>query len=460
MDVVQHAENWLTQHRSAPHFLWVHLYDPHDPYEPPPPYDESYKGRLYDGEIAYADSALNNFLSYLKKQGWYERSLIIVAGDHGEGLGEHREETHGIFLYDATIHIPLIIKLPSLNIKGRVVDAQVRTIDMLPTALDIVASPIPPGLDGQSLKPYLDGRAAADRTAIGETDYPLRFGWAPLRSIREGGLKLVEAPRPELYNLQTDPKELHNAYAPGDVKAQALHKELTDAGANHPAETNDASARLSLPDPKDKIEEQNLLHSAMLASDDNQPEQARAVLEKVLAMDPKSPTALQQLGQLELASKNYDKASGYLKRALEVRPNDAASALSLGQSLEQSGDLSGAKGALETALKLNPNQFAARLILGRVEFKSNDLSAAEDQLEAALLLQPQDAEAQVALAEVLVAQKKFPEAVSQLEPLAQRHPSSLLYETLSKAYAGMGKAELSQKAQSRAKALSTDHNAK
>jgi tetratricopeptide (TPR) repeat protein len=458
MEVVQHAETWLAQHRTGPHFMWMHLYDPHDPYEPPAPFSQTYKDRLYDGEIAYADSALGHFIAYLKKQGIYEASLIIVVGDHGEGLGEHREETHGIFLYDATTHVPLLVKLPSRVPQKKVVDAQVRTTDILPTALDLVAVPVPQELDGQSLKAYLNGSVASDRTAIGETDYPLRFGWSPLRSVRERGSKYIEAPRPELYNLQADPKELHNIYSADEATVQKLRKELVDVSAKSPDGAKDANARLSLPDPKDRIEEQNLLHSAMLASEDNQPEQARAALERVIAMDPKSPTALQQLGQLEFSAKNYQKAAGYLKQALEVRPDDAASAYSLGQALELSGNMPGARDALETSLRINPSQFPARLLLGRVELRMNDLSAAEDQLEAALLLEPQNAEATIVLAEVLVAQKKFTDAAAQLEPLARTHPSRELYETLSKAYAGEGKTEAAQKAQARAKALS-DANA-
>ena len=129
LEVVQHAETWLSAHPAGPHFVWVHLYDPHDPYEPPSPFSETYKDRLYDGEVAYADSALAHFVAYLKKQGWYENSVIVVVGDHGEGLGEHHEETHGIFLYDSTTHVPLIVKLPSGNAVAKVVDAQVRTTD-------------------------------------------------------------------------------------------------------------------------------------------------------------------------------------------------------------------------------------------------------------------------------------------------------------------------------------------
>src|ERR1022692_2265060 len=129
MDVVQHAEAWLTAHPSGPHFVWVHLYDPHDPYEPPVPYSRIYKDRLYDGEIAYADSALANFITYLKKTGRYRNSIIVAVGDHGEGLGEHHEDTHGIFLYDSTTHVPLILKLAHGLNPGVAVDAQVTTLD-------------------------------------------------------------------------------------------------------------------------------------------------------------------------------------------------------------------------------------------------------------------------------------------------------------------------------------------
>src|SRR5205807_8453787 len=209
------------------------LYDPHDPYEPPPPYSEIYKGHFYDGEIAYADSALGHFLAYLKKQNWYDEALIVVVGDHGEGLGEHGEDTHGIFLYDSTTHVPLIIKLPQSagpstalvknkerKSSGGIVTAQVRTIDLMPTILGVLNFPLPSSLDGVSLTPLWQNRAQnsltsqSDRIAIGETDYPLRFGWSPLKSVRVSGEKYIEAPRPEFYDLSADPQERKNAYEP------------------------------------------------------------------------------------------------------------------------------------------------------------------------------------------------------------------------------------------------------
>jgi len=169
-EVVQHAEAWMTAHPAGPHFVWVHLYDPHDPYEPPPPYSQTYKDRLYDGEIAYADSVLAGFVAFLKKTGRYDNALIVVVGDHGEGLGEHHEDTHGIFLYDSTTHVPLIMKTPGGGNPGKIVDAQVRNTDILPTVTGLVGVAPPEVLDGESLQPYLSGAESEDRTAIGETD--------------------------------------------------------------------------------------------------------------------------------------------------------------------------------------------------------------------------------------------------------------------------------------------------
>ena len=447
MEVVQHAESWLNDHPAGPHFVWVHFYDPHDPYEPPAPYSERYKDRLYDGEIAYADSALANFLGYLKQHGWYENSLVVMLGDHGEGLGEHHEETHGIFLYDATTHVPLIIKLPAGMYHGKVVDAQVRTIDVLPTVLDLARASTAATFDGQSLKPYLAGTESAERIAIGETDYPLRFGWAPLRSVRAEGRKFIEAPRPELYDLNTDPKELTNSYQSGDPAVQKFRGILADAKLNSPDIAQ-------LPDPKDKIDEQNLLHTAMMAGDDNRIEDARAAYEKVLQLDPKSPTALRQLGELEFTAGNYAKAGEYLKRARQVRPEDATAAFSEGQALEKTGDLAGARDALEASLKQTPSQLPARLLLGQVYLGLKDAKAAEDQFEAAQLIDADSIDAQLGLARAQIADHNFADAISALEALSKAQSGNAeVFDLLAQAYDGSGNKQDAAQAEAKAKAL-------
>jgi tetratricopeptide (TPR) repeat protein len=490
MDVIERTEKWLDRHRTGPRFVWVHLYDPHDPYEPPPPYSQKYKDRLYDGEIAYADSALGQFVTYLKNHGWYESAVVVAVGDHGEGLGEHGEDTHGIFLYDSTTHVPLIFKLKRNQRAGAVVAAQVRTTDIFPSILDLAGIPRPDALDGESLRSYLAGTDVADRTAFGETDYPLRFGWAPLRSVREAGFKFIEAPRPELYNLDSDAQEVDNQYAPWDPNVQKFRAQLaelrsklpkpeaTSAGVVGKGTTDELRAlgylgpsdALSsttvpepslLPDPKDKISEQNLLHAAMLASDDGRIAEARIDLTKVLQSDPKSPTALLQLGQLELEAGNGAKASDYLRRAAEVRPDDAMAAFDYARALNLSGDLPHARDALDASLKLNPSQFPARLLMGQICLRLEDPKAAEDQLEAALLLQPRNREAQLALAEAMLAQREFPDAANVLETVAKSQPQDPdVYELLAQTYRELGKNALASQAEARAKALQTGQSVK
>ena len=483
MDVVARAETWLNAHDAAPHFVWVHLYDPHDPYEPPPPYSDVYKDRLYDGEIAYADSALGHFVMYLKKRSWYEEALVIVVGDHGEGLGEHGEDTHGIFLYDSTTHVPLILKLPNEQEAGKVVEKQVRTTDILPTILELLGIPAPASLDGISLKPTFLDTGAPSRTVFGETDYPLRFGWAPLRSVRNEGFKFIEAPQPEFYDLRSDPGELRNHYMPWDAEVQKLRKILAESRvapphAGKPSATavspstidelralgylSATDARSStdvpepslLPDPKDKIEEQNLLHVAMIASEGGRSVEARTALGKVLRLDNRSEIALLQLGRLEMESKNYMKAARYLRRASEFRPEDADIAFDYGRALDLSGDLPGARHALQGSLKLNPKQLATRLLLAQVCLKSNDPKAAEDEFETALLLQPESAEGQIGLAKALLRQKKFGDAVDFLQERTRSSGNNAdFFELLAQAYTGLGKPGPAQAAKDKAKKI-------
>jgi arylsulfatase A-like enzyme/Flp pilus assembly protein TadD len=484
MVVVQHAEAWLSAHPNGAHFVWVHLYDPHDPYEPPAPYSQIYKDHLYDGEIAYADSALGTFIAYLKKHAWYENSVIVVVGDHGEGLGEHHEDTHGIFLYDSTTHVPLIVKLPTAHEEGKakVVDAQVRTTDILPTVLDLLGAPGLETKEGESLKAYFTGTEVAARAAFGETDYPLRFGWAPLRSVRTEGFKFIEAPRPEFYDLRRDAGELDNKYEPWSVQVQKSRGMLAALRPNQPQHESSRSAvgegtinelkalgylgpadagsatnvpePSLLPDPKDKIEEQNLLHAAMIASEDNRPAEAGQALGKVLDLNPKSPMALRDLGELELHSGDYARAAQHLKAAMEVRPDDAGAAFYEGQALEKIHDLNGARDALEVSLKLLPGRFQARLLLGQVYLALKDPKAAEDQFEAALLLQSGNVEAKLGLASAQIAEGNFDDALRQLEPLSRTQPNDPeVFELLAEVYSGLGKTVPARQAKSRADAL-------
>jgi len=484
MDVVQRAETWLTAHPEGPHFVWLHLYDPHDPYEPPAPFLQIYKDHLYDGEIAYADSALADFVRYLKRNDWYQNSLIVAVGDHGEGLGEHHEDTHGIFLYDSTTHVPLILKLPTRigDIRMKVITPQVRTIDILPTVLEITHISSPSTLDGESLKMYCtrEKPQAPERIVYGETDYPLRFGWAPLRSVRMHGLKFIEAPRPELYDLRQDAAEMNNRYEPWNPQVQNLRGLLAVIRGKEPASSGGTIEQVTidelkalgylsrasdgsttnvpepslLPDPKDKIEEQNFLHQAMIASEDNRPHAAREFLTKAVQLDPKSPIALRQLGDLELATGDYAESAQHLKAALEINPNDSDAALHEGEALEKAQDLAGARDALEFSLNLTPGGIDARLLLGLVYLELKNAKAAENQFESALLLQPGSVVAQLGVAKAEIAEGNFKHAATKLNALSKLQPRNAeIFDLLVKAYSNMGRKVEAQQAEARAKLL-------
>ncbi|MGA8537893.1 MAG: sulfatase-like hydrolase/transferase [Terriglobales bacterium] len=453
MEVVEHAETWFEKHRTGPHFVWVHLYDPHDPYEPPPPFSEKYKDHLYDGEIAYADFALAHWIAFLKKNGVYDNAIIIVTGDHGEGLGEHGEDTHGLFLYDSTLHIPLILKFAGAAHHGSVIDAQVRTTDILPTILQATGIATPAELNGESLFPLIEQSAISNRELFGETDYPLRWGWAPLRALRADDAKLIEAPRPELYDLKADPKELKNLYPSDGSRVQTMQVEMAKWKAKLPPNPA-AKVAETLPDPKDKVAVQNLLHNAMLASDDDRSDDARKFLEKALQLDPSSPTALRQLGELELASGDFAQAAGHLKRASELRPDDSTAAFELGEAAAKSGDWPAARDALELSLKLAPGQLSARLLLGRVYLQLKDAKNAEDQFEAALLVDSNSSEGRLGLAEGQIQLSDFAGALPDLEALAKNEPrNAATLHLLARAYRGLGREQDARRVEGQAAAI-------
>ncbi|MFZ0479742.1 MAG: sulfatase-like hydrolase/transferase [Terriglobales bacterium] len=459
--VVDHAESWLEHHPAgshsvAPRFVWVHLYDPHDPYEPPPPFSEKYASHLYDGEIAYADSALGHFIATLRKSGAYQNAIIIIVGDHGEGLGEHGEETHGLFLYDSTLHVPLIIKMPEAAHRGLVVDTLVRTTDILPTVLSLTGTPAPTELNGESLIPLIGDHANSQttRSLFGETDYPLRWGWAPLRALREQNAKLIEAPRPEFYDLKADPHELKNIYSAQNADVASLQSEIAKWEAKLPAPLTGSQATLNLPDPKDKVKVQNLLHRSMLASDDGRAAESRDYLEKAVQIDPDSAVALRQLGELDFASQDYAKAATHLKRALQLRSDDSTAAFELGEALEKTGDYAGSRDALEASLRVLPSQMSARLLLGQVYLQLKDATNAEDQFEAALLVESDNKEGRMGLAQAQIMKGEAASALPDLEALTKSDPENAeAWRLLSQAYDALHRPTDAAKASQKAAAL-------
>src|SRR6202166_428633 len=209
-----HVLEWLGLQQGSPFFLWFHLWGAHDPYKPPEPFRSRFPGAPYNGSIAYVDATVGKLIDYLRNQGLYDNSLIAVAADHGESLGEHGELTHSIFLYDSTIHVPLLLKLPGNRSAGQRVSATASLVDLAPTLIDSLGQTPPQSMQGRSLLPLIGNPHPESRSSLATGDHSERsFGWSALVSLRSANQLYVRAPRPELYDLSSDPGAKINLYA-------------------------------------------------------------------------------------------------------------------------------------------------------------------------------------------------------------------------------------------------------
>ena len=231
------ASRWLEQQKGKKWFLWMHLYDPHDPYDPPEPFKTQYAGRLYDGEIAYTDDVVGRLLTKLDSIGAKDNTVIVLTADHGESLGEHSEDTHAMFLYNATQHVPLIIHVPGTRAKR--VPGVVRHIDLAPTILDWLGIQPPAEMQGSSLSGVINGREKKERVAFAESRYAeIHYGWSPLQSVTTGQYKYIDAPHPELYDWKKDPSESHNLIQEKASIAKVLRETLQDIVARESSGEN------------------------------------------------------------------------------------------------------------------------------------------------------------------------------------------------------------------------------
>ena len=248
-EVMDAALGWLRVNPPQPIFLWVHLYDPHDPYTPPEPYASRYRTHPYDGEIAFDDAQVGRLMQFLKDAGIYDSSVIVLMADHGEGLGEHGERTHGFFVYNSTLHVPVIIRVPGAA--PRVISDEISSVDIMPTVLQALKIPVPASVQGRGLLSEILGRSISGKSNLyAETYLPLlHFHWNQLRSYQSRGMKFIEAPRPELYDTRTDPKELKNLYASKQALGHSLHDDLFTLLRRYTPASGGASADKELTDP-------------------------------------------------------------------------------------------------------------------------------------------------------------------------------------------------------------------
>ena len=421
-EVIKAFFEWFDTNSPRKFFSWIHLYDPHTPYEPPEPFRTEYGVReygLYDGEIAYADSLVGRVLERLREKGVLDRTVVVVVGDHGESLGEHHESSHGFFIYDATVSVPMIIRIPSSVVRGKTVSAQVENIDLMPTICDLLGVPVPASVQGRSLIPLIAGEEQADlREAYSESYYPrYHYGWSELKSLRSSKYKFIQAPRPELYDLSLDPREKNNLFgqegALGEKFVQRLKKleeELSRKGIEDkgPQELDGDSreklmalgyiggftsgAKLSqtgnLGDPKDKIILYNKIKMAEGASSDREYEDALNLLDQVIKEDPGIMEARQVRANIYLQLDRPEEAAEECKEALKVDPDYNAAIFTLAQAYRKMGKFEEAIAGFERASQLDPRDAKPHVNLGEIFLDTKDLDRAIAQFEQAISIDP------------------------------------------------------------------------
>ena len=462
MEVVAHALEWLNRHPHGPFFLWLHFYDPHDPYDPPPPFKARFASSPYDGEIAYVDSAVGRLLAGLRTRGLYEHTLLVVVADHGEAFGEHGELSHGLFLYDDTLHVPLLMKLLGTRSQHVAVESRVGLVDIAPTILQELGISPPPAMQGASLLELMKGVSGAatarsslaartaDRPEYAETDYPHRaFGWSSLRSWRAGKYLYIDAPQRELYDQTSDPGSLHNlagsAPAVADAMAaqlEAFRRKTSRAGGTQAVLTPQQAAQLqalgyvtsgsSKPeteekrgaDPKEKVGISNSLHKALLETEEQHYREAIPLLEQVLHTEPGIALANLQLGRAWNSLGEYAKAVPWLQKAVELTPQSADAHYELGAALGEMGDWEGSAKQMQAALAQDPNSDELHFYLGSAYEESGRTADAMREYQAAARLNPDNYRANLLLGRLLAMQNQAAEALPYLKKAVQLQPQS------------------------------------
>ena len=400
---------------AEPFFLWVHYFDPHVEYAPPEPWASRFRDRPYDGEIAYTDEQLGRLVEELRRREVLDETLLVVTADHGESLGEHAETTHGLFVYDATQHVPLLLRFPDRIPAGGRTDRLVSGIDLAPTLLELLELPPMPGIEGVSFAPAARGRPMGEREPVfAEAQLPERsYGWAPLFALTDRWRKFIAAPEPELYDLETDPGELRDlaAQRPAEVAewrdrlaALAESWPARDAAADRPATADerarlrslgylsgggDTAARPAQGDPTKDAKRLVHIHDRLraagqLLSRGEDPDRARRLLAEVLAEDPENPAALALNGTLLCSTARCDEGIQQLKSAVRRSPSVAANLRNLAVALHRAGRLDEAARIYRRTIALQPFSVDDHFALGNVLLGLRDAASAIDAFRQAL----------------------------------------------------------------------------
>jgi arylsulfatase A-like enzyme len=394
--VVARASTWVNSGSSKPFFLWVHLFDAHLPYTD-----------TYDHAITRDDAALGKLLSTLRSRKLFDDAIILVTSDHGESLGSHGENSHGVFLYDETIRVPLLIKLPQNQMAGKQVKGRVRLVDVAPSILEAAAIPVPSQMQGQSLLRIAKNNPDADQPVYSRSDLPhTEFGWSELESWRAGKYLYVHAPKPELYDLTADPGAAHNLAQVSRATLDTMASQLAAFSAHFGGTTNvssltssemqklaslgyvglqksTTSAPVAGTDPKDVIAIANQVEEAMLNLSLGKPAKAVTALQQAAASQPNAYLPHYGLGVALAQQQQYAKAVDHLHKAIEVQPDSAWAHYAMGMCLAKAGDFRTATVHLELASSRLPEFRDPHLLLAQCYEHLGQAKQAEAEREKA-----------------------------------------------------------------------------
>ncbi|MFN0196719.1 MAG: sulfatase-like hydrolase/transferase [Planctomycetaceae bacterium] len=435
-EVVDSALLWLKHLKDRPFLCWVHFYDPHFIHEPHEDlFGEQFADRPYDGEIAYVDRQIKRIFEYLSSQSLDERTIVVIVGDHGEGLGDHGERTHSNLVYDSTMHVPLIVSSPiSAGKAGRVAEP-VSLVDVFPTLLDCLNISPPQTVSGRSLRPALEGQSIEPGICYGETDEPYNAArCSPLRSMTTSEWKYIRTPQLELYDLRKDPHELENLAAALPEQVEAMQellgqmerqmarrsapkaslsaeeeRELSSlgyVGGQSREEVDDLQDRENLPDVKDVMPYFNRCDDALKLMHFGNYAEAAEILKPVVEAVPTYFEARCSLGVCLYKQEQYDEAAAEWERALELGAPPATVNIQLGLTRMLQKRFEEARGHFTEALESRPDSAEVHFCLGTTLKQLGRLEEALASFDKALELRPGNAEAKSARAAVLKAIKE------------------------------------------------------
>ena len=446
------AIGWLQEERpkDQPFFLWVHFFDPHADYEPPADVAAAFPGDPYGGEIHYADRELGRVVGALRDSGQLDGTVVAFTSDHGDGLGEHGENTHGIFIYESTTRVPLLLRGPGVP-RAKRVDALSRGIDIAPTIADLVGARLPAGVDGATLRPLWRGKDDS-RVAYVETLVPrLNFGWAELRGLRSAGEKVIDAPRREAYDLAADPGEqsdlARDGAAPSET-AVALFADLRERIAADPFTTGgqreaalDAETREKLrslgyvwsagaaadgprPDPKDRIAFWESFQAAqgMIRLEAYEP--ALAAIRNLLATDPDNVVALGSLANVLVRTHHPDEALAVFRRMMALDPRRETAYLGAARLLRDAGEAAEGEGLIRAVIAMQPDNPEAYTALGDHLLEQARYAEAEQWFRKALAIDAHSSTAASGLGNCLNRAGRLEEARTVLAAAFQHDPAS------------------------------------